>query len=70
MTYEMKDEDIKAASCALIDWLESQAIIRHDAVRVLTTTVIAIVKEIAVTSGLNAKDGGRIIADIIMESLP
>ena len=65
----MKEEDIKAAGLALIDWLESQEIIRHDAVSVLTTTVIALIKEIAVDQGLNAKDGGKIIANIIKESL-
>ena len=65
----MKNEDVKAASLALIDWLESQEITRHNAVEVLTTTVIALIKEIAVDQGLNAKDGGKIIANIIKESL-
>ena len=69
MNNEMTDDEIRAASLALIDWLESQEIIRHDAVRVLATTMIAIIKEIAVSHGLDPREGGRIICDTIVKSL-
>ena len=67
---KMTDGDVKSAACALIDWLESQRILQHDAVRVLTITTIAIIKQIAATNGLDAKEGGRIVADIIVKSFP
>jgi hypothetical protein len=69
MTDDMKGEDVGAAAEALLNWIESQDINPHDAVRVLTMALIAIIHEIAVAKGLNAKDGGRAIADIIVESL-
>ena len=69
MKHEMTEKDFKHAALALIDWIESQEIAQHNAVRVLTTTVIAIIKEIAVSQGLEARDGGKIIAEIIVESL-
>ena len=38
--------------------------------RVLTVSLVALIHEISVTRGLNAKRGGRVIADIIMDALP
>ena len=70
MTHRMKDTEIRDASEALIDWLESQDLDPENAVPVLTTTLIALIHEIAVNEGRNAKDGGRIIANIIMRGLP
>jgi hypothetical protein len=70
MTYEMKGEDVGAAAEALLNWIESQNINPHDAVRVLTASLVALIHEISVTKGLNAKEGGQVIADIIVESLP
>ena len=70
MNYEMTPEDVGDASNALLNWLEDQGIKPHDAVHVMTTALVAVIHEISVSRGLNAKAGGRIIADIIVESLP
>lgn len=70
MTYEMKGNDVEAASKALINWLDNQSINPHDAVRVLTTCLVAVIHEISIDQGLSAKEGGRIVSNIIMESLP
>lgn len=69
MTHKMKDKDVDGAAEALLNWIESQEINPHDAVRVLTTALVAIIHAISVSRGLNAKEGGRVIADIIVESL-
>ena len=69
-SYEMSGPDVEAASHALLAWMETQDINPQDAARVLTTCLVAVIHEVALTKGLNAKDGGRIIADIIVESLP
>ena len=66
----MKGEDVGGAAEALLNWIESQDINPHDAVRVMTTALVAIIHEISVSRGRSAKEGGRIIADIIVESLP
>ena len=70
MNYEMTPEDVGDASNALLNWLENQDIKPHDAARVLTTCLVAIIHQVSLDHGLNAKDGGRIITNIIMESLP
>ena len=67
---KMTAKDVGAASDALINWLESQDMSGDECVRVLTTTLVAVIYEIAVTTGKDAKEGGRIITGIIMESLP
>ena len=69
-SYEMNGADVEAASHALLAWCESQEINVHDAARVLTTCLVAVIHEVALTKRLNPKDGGRIITDIIMEALP
>ena len=69
-SYEMTGEDVEAASHALFAWMQSQDINSHDAARVLTTCLVAIIHQVAVSIGRRPKDGGRIITDIIMEALP
>lgn len=70
MNYELDSEEVGDAAHALIGWLESQDLTPQDAVRVLTTALVAVIHEVAVTKGLCPRDGGKIIADIIVESLP
>ena len=70
MSHRMKGKDIVAASSALVDWLESQEIDPDDAVLVMTTTLVGVIYQLAKKHGGDAKVGGKIIADIIMESLP
>jgi hypothetical protein len=66
----MRSTDVGDAAQALLDWLDSQDIVPDDAVRVLTTTLVAIIHELAVTTGRDAKEGGKIIANIIVGALP
>jgi hypothetical protein len=66
----MTGKDVDAASHALLNWIESQDINSRDAVRVLTLSLVAMIHAISVEGGLNAKAGGRIIGQIIVESLP
>ena len=47
MTGKMTKKDYAAASIALLDWLESQEIGPEDAPRVLTTTLVGIIRELA-----------------------
>ena len=70
MTYEMTGEDVEAAAHALLAWCESQDMNPQDAARVLTTALVAVIHGVAVSNGRRPKDGGRIIADMIVEALP
>jgi hypothetical protein len=65
----MKDKDFIAASSALVDWLISQEIHPEDAPRVLTTTLIGLIHELAEKGGRDPKVGAQIIATIITGSL-
>jgi hypothetical protein len=65
----MKGKDFVRASKALMSWLESQDIHPSDAPRVLTITLVAMIRTIAKIKGLDAKEGGRIIATIIKGEL-
>ena len=70
MSSTITPDEVGDASNALLNWCESQGMTYDDAVRVLTTCLVAVIHELAVTGGRDAKAGGRIIADIIVESLP
>lgn len=70
MISTMSSYAVETASNALLNYLEDEGIEIHDAARVLTTCLVAVIHENAVTYGLKAKDGGRIITNIIMEALP
>ena len=67
---EMTAKDIDAACQALADWFDSQDIGPENAARVMTVLLTATIHEVALERGLNPKDGGRIITDIIMAALP
>jgi hypothetical protein len=66
----MRSKDVHDATQALLNWCDSQEIAPDDAVRVLTTALVAIIHEVAVATGRDAKQGGQIIANIIVEALP
>jgi hypothetical protein len=61
----MTESDHQAAAAALIDWLESQSIDPSDAVIVLTTAIVALVRSIAKQQHLNPRNGGEIVARMI-----
>lgn len=64
-----RSKDFVDASKALIDWLDSQDIHHSDAPRVLAITLIAMIQVIAKKEGLDASEGGRVIASIIKGEL-
>ena len=65
----MLNKEITDASAALCAWFESQDIDPKSAVPVLTETLIKIIAYLADARGLDPKDGGEIIAGIIVEAL-
>ena len=69
MSHKMQKKDYTDAAIALADWLASQDIAPEDGVRVLTMTVVGLIGTLAAKKGVDPKDGGKIIADIIVRSL-
>ena len=65
----MTEQDYADAASALLDWLQSQEISADDAPRVLVMTLVGLIDALAKQNGGNAREGGKIIANVIMESL-
>ena len=61
--------DFADAANALLSWIETQDISPSDAARVLTTALVGLILGIARSRGSDAREGGQIIAEIIVKSL-
>jgi hypothetical protein len=67
---DMTAKDVDAAATALANWFDSQEIYPEDAVRVLTVLLVLSIHQIALERNISPNQGGRVITDIILASLP